>query len=71
MTTFEVRVRPDKDGWFVFAPAFGVGRFVQDEEKIPAVARGMIAACGSAPREFSVSIDTPEGETSKVEPLNK
>ncbi|MEV3960170.1 hypothetical protein AB0M34_04605 [Nocardia sp. NPDC050193] len=60
MTTFEVSAASvgNTDEYYVFAPAFGVGRFCQASQ-IAATAREMIAACGAAPSVFDIEI-TPK-----------
>jgi len=47
-----VRVRQMTGQWYVYAPAFGVGRFVAAEDRIRDEARSMIARCGTAAPGF-------------------
>ncbi|MGI5219606.1 hypothetical protein [Nocardia sp. CA-290969] len=41
----------------MYAPAFGVCRFVADRKAIRAQAHEMIAQCGAAPAEFEVDLE--------------
>lgn len=57
---YEVRVQPvgaDPKEWYVYVPAFGVGRFVSDESRIPEVAHAMIAERDAAPSKFDIDLE--------------
>ncbi|MGW5385063.1 hypothetical protein [Nocardia sp. NPDC003963] len=55
--SFVVEVSCRDDRWLLHAPAFGVSRFVNDEESIREGAHTMIAQCGAAPRDFEIELE--------------
>ncbi|GGL38730.1 hypothetical protein [Nocardia jinanensis] len=54
---FTVEVSCCGSQWYLYAPAFGVSRFVSDKERIREEARAMIAKCGAAPSEFEIDLE--------------
>ncbi|WP_280398158.1 hypothetical protein [Nocardia carnea] len=54
---FAVQVSCCGAQWFLYAPAFGVCRFVSDKNAIRAQARDMIAQCSAAPAKFEVDLE--------------
>ncbi len=54
---FSVKVSCCGSQWYLYAPAFGVSRFVSDKERIREEAHDMIAKCGAAPSNFEVDLE--------------
>jgi hypothetical protein len=63
--SFIVEVSCRDSRWLLRAPAFGVSRFVDNEESIREGAHTMIAQCGSAPKDFDIELEFggPRAET--------
>lgn len=57
MTVFSVKVSCCGSRWYLYAPAFGVSRFVSDKDVIRKEAHEMIAKCGAAPSMFEVELE--------------
>ncbi|MCX0269469.1 hypothetical protein NLM24_01815 [Nocardia zapadnayensis] len=57
MTLFSVKVSCCGSQWYLYAPAFGVSRFVSDKDAIREEAHAMISACGAAPSKFEVELE--------------
>lgn len=54
---FSVTVSCYGSQWYLYAPAFGVSRFVTDKDRIREEAHNMIAKCGAAPSEFDIELE--------------
>lgn len=54
---FSVEVSCCGSQWYLYAPAFGVSRFVSDKGRIREEAHAMIARCGAAPSEFDIDLE--------------
>lgn len=54
---FAVEVSCCGSQWYLYAPAFGVSRFVSDKKRIREEAHAMIAKCGAAPSQFDIDLE--------------